>query len=220
MTFPLIALLLINGFLSSTASQEKQQQQQQDDRFLFKDTTAERSEFSPRQHCPACLAFAITLAESMSTRQLRVGTPKEKLRYAAREDRVQDIIEEAVMKVGKRFTWVEDDKVADTVPEGRGRYWDIDDLLTKNLPKSTADQLKEYKSHGGSRAMHYFIRTIASGNDEAIENVVKGNQYEDGFVVMKEVCVKIAKICKDEQVTPNSYEVPLLDSQGGEPEEL
>ena len=173
--------LLVVGVLLLTASLEVAS--------LEEASNVYHKPFDTHMHCSLCLAFASAVRTEMLRQQLPPSwSPEERAAYLTREDRLEGIVEDAVVKTATDYIWV------DETPSS-GRYWHYQTLRNSKVWKQGSAEksrqaIESQRQQGGEVNRVNFIRMYLVGSlEDLIESYAKQNMT-DIAVLRRRFCVE------------------------------
>eukprot|EP00760_Papus_ankaliazontas_P034019 PhM_4_TR6876/c0_g1_i1/m.31429 len=173
-------------------------------------------EFGADRHCPACLLFATRLYQHMFSHDApTTATDAQRKQFRAREDRIDEVIEDAISEALKLYIYVHKPltpalrkslKIKKSSPLTHvGRYWLIKDLIDSEMitPSAAHDAV----SH------NYNIKTfiwdkIINPHEEEIERIVAETPSLTTKLVGA-ICVEWAKVCAEDVAKVLTDEFPM-----------
>jgi hypothetical protein len=140
------------------------------------------SEFNDKRWCATCTLFAKSLQEAMLKHQPpKKYTVQQAAKFLKREDRIDDILEQAIKIALMDYVWV------DVKDDGTGKpvasYWLYSDLKKRPfMKKETIDFIDAQHRTGGDAAMKHYITSVLlheEGREDLLEYWIKSNQFVD-----------------------------------------
>ena len=142
--------------------------------------------------CPACLLFATQLYRRMMTDPPPTAfDAKQQVKYLAKEDRMTEIIDDAVESCIERFIYTEivDDQFP-LKPPRPGKFWMVADLVRRQeLKKEDANKLK---INVGLK--NWLWADVYAPHEDMLEGFIKTNSKDIKPMVSK-LCVDVLRVC-------------------------
>eukprot|EP00759_Apiculatamorpha_spiralis_P002548 PhF_6_TR11008/c0_g1_i1/m.17822 len=187
----LMDLSLISAKLMPYSSDSDTNTQQQAPR-ITASTSANKNpvedDFGTHMHCSLCMSYCFSLQRAMDKNAApSTFSPSERQRFLAREDRVEDVLQEALRQSTSDYVWVNERSRV-------GRFWHMDlvDLdYGGELSDSLRQEVKKQQGIGGDVQRKNFVRlNVVGPHEEYLENVVaKNNEGGTLMDIVKHVCV-------------------------------
>eukprot|EP00760_Papus_ankaliazontas_P023683 PhM_4_TR2080/c0_g2_i1/m.72214 len=178
---------------------------------------AHRYDMEEKMHCPICLAFCASLRRSILKHQpLAVLKGVERKRFLNREDRVDEVMEDALVMTTRDYTWIEEEP-------GRGRFYHYDFMKktgrdTGKISAEAWEQIeKQREINGDAQRKHYVRMSILGKFEDALEMYIRKN-VTDYPRMVEMVCAgrgrRTEGVCQTEEQVKQSLPYHLEDAAG------